>query len=187
MLSMTLSIPEPLVDGVRMHNRLARECLREELQAHGEKRIPLHFRPLARHRYSYARRMSHQGRKSYNEWKRQRYGSTADLVKTGKSRAHMTNPANQKVTIRGSAAAGTLSGALAMRFPWTGGTGKQKGDRRITVGTTPAVMVSEVERIIPTEVHEISEGMKSRYIAKVAERLRQKKIIKSRTRRTRTP
>ena len=100
MFSVTLEYPEMLVNGVRMHNAMVRQCMLEELQAHGEKRIPLHFRPLARHRYSYARRLSHSGRKSYDEFKRQRFGSTADLVKTGKSRAHMTSPANQKITLR---------------------------------------------------------------------------------------
>lgn len=178
MFSLTIDFPEMLVNGERLHNRMVRECLLEELQAHGIKRIPLHFRPLARHRYSYARRLSHVGRRSYDTWKRQKYGSTADLVKTGKSRAAMSNPANQRITIRGSAASGTLTGTLSVRFGWAGGTGKQRSDRRVTVGTTPKVMVEEVERIIPSEVREISEGIKGRYVAKVGEMLKRKQRIK---------
>lgn len=168
-IGFTLDVPEMLVASVRLHNKILREELRTILEDHGKRRLPKHFRPLARTFYGYAPRVSKYGRASYDTWKRRKLGHADPLVKSGSSRSYITNPSNQKITVAGSGAEGTLRGSLRTRFPWKGGTGKTRLGGRAKHGATPKVLVSEIERFHASEVKEINEMLKNAYIRRAKE------------------
>jgi hypothetical protein len=114
-LSITLSIPQRPYDIVTRHwNRIVKEAMRKALDRHHKTRIPLHFKQEARHRYRYKER----GIK-YRAWKRKKYHSTRDLVKTGASERRMRN--EKQIIIGGAAEGGKkpIEGKLRLKFNFT--------------------------------------------------------------------
>jgi hypothetical protein len=153
-----LIAPEPLLTDrafVRLHNRVAKDALRDEALHHWKRRIPDHFRATARAKYSYKERTPR-----YKAIKmRQGYGRT-DLVRTGATRDKITR---EQPTIRmGGRAAnpdgttGQLKLTMRMRFPFPLG---QAGS-----GVTGDQMKKEVGRILPVEGSDVAAGFKKRYL-----------------------
>lgn len=85
----TLVAPEPLLverSFLRLHNRCAKEALREQGTYHWQKRLPQHFLRSAHARYGY------QGRSpKYMRIKARRWHSATDLVKTGHLKSDVLN------------------------------------------------------------------------------------------------
>jgi hypothetical protein len=88
MVRATLVAPEPLLKErsfLRLHNRSAKESLREQGLHHWKVRIPQHFTRSAHQRYGYMPRVPR-----YMRIKARRWRSVTDLVKTGRMRDEMT-------------------------------------------------------------------------------------------------
>ncbi len=172
-----LDLPGRLVNSDRLHARIVRECVREELMAHWRNRIPGHFNRSATQKYRYAPRVTRYRRRgpggqktiSYAAWKQQKFGSNSDLVKTGRSRHAMTT--QSKITIGGTASihsrkAPGINGQLRMRFPFPGGTGARRKPNSKD-GVDIAQMIREVSIVLPQESREMSESLADRYVTKV--------------------
>jgi len=140
------SRPEDIA--VRHHNRFVKEALREVLKEHHSKRIPGHFKTSAHQKYGYQRRNP-----KYMRAKARRHGSSRDLVKTGKSEQEMTNSANARITIGGSAEGGknAINGKLTLRFPWKGGSGRFKRDTPTYQRVTAQQMIKEMQAMTDDE------------------------------------
>lgn len=170
----TLMLPEQLLVSNRLHNKLVKELVREELQKHHKVRIPQHFQRSATKKYGYAKRISRRGRLSYYAWKQKKYGSNRDLVKTGDSEREMK--AHGQVTVAGAATGGNIDGRLKMRFNWRGGTGRVRSQRGFGVG--PEQMVKEVQAMTPDEVAEVSLAINLNYGAKIVRMLKEGRRIR---------
>jgi hypothetical protein len=84
----TIVAPEPLLNErsfLRLHNRCAKEALRDEGLHHWKDRIPRHFTRSAHQHYGYAPRSP-----AYMRFKARRYHSATDLVKTSQTKDEMT-------------------------------------------------------------------------------------------------
>lgn len=110
--------PEKLagVRGGRLHNRYAKEAMRETLQEHHKQNIPKHFKQSARDTYKYAPRAP-----AYKRYKLRRYKSARDLVLTGATeKAWTTGQGYQALRVGGSAEGDrALTGSLTYRWSWT--------------------------------------------------------------------
>jgi hypothetical protein len=84
----TIAAPEPLLrerSFLRMHNKAAKEALREQGMFHWKNRIPLHFLRSAHTKYGYAARSAKYIRIKQRRWRQ----GGMDLVKTGHLRNDM--------------------------------------------------------------------------------------------------
>jgi hypothetical protein len=141
----------------RAHNRIARQATREVLLDHWRKRIPLHFKRSAHSRYHYAERSPR-----YRFQKQKRYGSSIDLVRTGRTRDLMSSVNDAGIRISGTAAGGTLAARLTLRFPFKGGSRRYRGFSRQQV--TIEQMAREIETFTPDEVSQMVGEVRDRYI-----------------------
>lgn len=153
-LGYVLEVPESLVRSDRLHNRIVRELIRDLLEEHHRKTLPLHFLATARDRYGYMPRTDRYKARKMRKWK-----SRTDLVASGKSRDYILH--NKTITVSGAAAKGNVIGTLRTRFNFPGGTGRSRGGRK---GVTPAEMVKEVSKILPVEQDAIASKLAIRYI-----------------------
>ncbi len=144
-----LDMPDLSPEIAKVHlNRFAKKAMKAALEHHHKKIIPQHFRKDAARRYKHTPRQD-----KYNRLKDagyplrgRRYTSTTDLVLTGRTRAWFSVPASGKITVGGSLVGGKkgISGKLAMKMPFRGGSGSEKpGQWR--GGVTPRVMKAEYE------------------------------------------
>lgn len=156
----------------RKHNKWVRDTLKEALEEHHKKRIPDHFKQSARHRYKYAPRDP-----KYLKSKARYWGSRRDLVKTGDTEREMKR--NKRIVISGSASGISqgkkgIAGRLILRFPFKGGTGRfKKPHTRQAVNILQ--MKDEIERILPSEEHEINRGIAAGYMKRVEEFISKRK------------
>lgn len=151
-------LPEDMA--LRMHNRFAKESLREAMQTHHRKNFRRHVTPGNRERYG------HQPRQpKYREWKQRRYGRDIDLVKTGRSMRDMARTMPD-IRIGGAAEGGRkgLTGSYRLRFAWKGGTGAQK---TIRTGVSTAQMLTEMARWSDDEAREASANFVTGYWQRV--------------------
>lgn len=97
----TIVAPEPLLNErsfLRLHNRAAKDALREEGLKHHKERIPQHFTRAAAGKYGHRRR-----KEAYMRYKARKFRSVLDLVKSGQTRQDMINTP-PKIRIGGKAA-----------------------------------------------------------------------------------
>lgn len=143
----------------RAHNRIVKECVREVLTTHWRKRIPIHFTRPAHQKYGYAER-----NKRYRIRKQKKYGTSIDLVRTGRTRHAMTT--QYRITVGGQASSGGVTGKLQLRFPFAGGTRrfKKPGSRQ---AITIEQMAREIETITPDEIREINDQVMAAYLKKL--------------------
>lgn len=157
----------------RAHNKIGKEAVRRALLTHHEKRIPGHFRRGAHQKYGYADRSP-----SYRHYKQRRYGSSIDLVMTGRTQHAMSSQA--QITVGGTASGGTLNGQLKLRFPFGASAqqaharrrrgqakgaplsarGRRDGKPRVTIEQ----MRREVATVLPSEVQEINRQLRVTYV-----------------------
>lgn len=195
----TIAAPEPLLNErsfLRIHNRCAKDALREEGVKHHKERLPGHFTRSAHGKYG------HQDRKpAYIRFKARRYRSVTDLVKSGGTRNHMLN-SPPKMRIGGKAAAddgssGSLKLTLELSFPF--GQAAQKSVARrirtntrptrgqtVTSGVTIKQMRREIGAITQPEGQQIARGFIRGYGRLLAERLAKSPRIRKRVAAART-
>lgn len=157
-LGYVLEVPESLVKSDRLHNRIVRELIRELLEEHHRKTLPLHFTTAARERYGYMPRTDRYKARKMRKWK-----SRTDLVASGKSKEYILR--NKTITVGGAAAQKNVMGTLRTRFNFAGGTGRSRGGRK---GVTPAQMVKEVSVILLEEQRKIASRLAERYREEIA-------------------
>ena len=112
-IGLQMIVPDPIINSgrfLRLHNRVSELALKAALLEHWSKTTKKHFVKSARQRYGYADRSMR-----YVRQKRRRYGSVADLVKTGKAK-RTTPVVMPKVKIGGSAAS-VLKGLAKLHWP----------------------------------------------------------------------
>lgn len=166
--------------GRRQHNAVMKEVMREELEHHWRKRIPLHFGPGAASRYNYMNRSA-----KYVAWKRRRFGAVGALLKTGASQRLMRS--QHRIAVGGAAEGGKngLRGRLFLRFSWDaivaahmrrkhfrpGMSASQRARAALAVRTKTGVnleqMKKELQTIRDDEAKQIAESMKRSYTHKI--------------------
>lgn len=160
-MSFAIVLPEMLVNSPRLHNQFVKAGVRDELQTHWLKRIPLHFVQSAHAKYGYAKRSPR-----YISFKIRRYGTGTDLVKTGRTRTTMKTVA--KITVGGSATGGKgdgVKGQLRLRFPFFGGGGGVLSQSKQRANLEN--MRREIEATTAAERVEITNSLGARYIQRV--------------------
>lgn len=161
----TIDIPKlgELLKGnaARPHNKIAKNAVKHVLREHWSRRIPGHFQRSAHAKYHYATRSPR-----YRFYKQRKFGSSVDLVRSGRTREVMTS--QFQIVIGGNAAGGTLTGKLILRFPFRGGTRRfrKPGSRQ---AVTIAQMAREIETFTPEEVSQINREVRDRYVFLVNE------------------
>lgn len=154
-----LEVPAMLVKSERIHNALVKRVFRTVIEHHHERRIPRHFQQSAHGRYGYADRS-----KRYRFAKQKRYGSSIDLVRTGRTRRQMIS--QRQLTLGGQASTSGLKATLRLRFPFPGGTGRVRnsaGRQKVTIEQ----MAREIETIAADEMREIQQQIHDGYVVLV--------------------
>lgn len=177
----------------RLHNRIVRKVVEDELKNHWQKRIPGHFRQDARHKYRYAERQS-----AYKAYKSRKFKSRRDLVKTGATERLMKS--QYRITVGGSAEGGKsggVNGRLWLWFAWDTlvaqhmrrkfARGLRRGASRAQIeasiktrtGVNLAQMRKEIQAFTDQELSEIGKSMQQRYTDKVNNDTtpRQRKVV----------
>lgn len=175
-------IPRPIVEftppsrpedlSLRLHNKFAKEALREALDLHWQKTTRKHFQVGARQRYGYASRS-----KRYNLFKLRWKGHSIEMLLTGRTRAAMSDH-RPAVRVGGAAEGGKkgLSAYYVLRFPFSGEAQKavarraRQLKRHKVVGARTSrlpQMRREMERWAGEEVGQAKEEFIRRYMAKV--------------------
>lgn len=157
-LSYSLEVPERLVHSDRVHNRLMKVTMREAAEDHWRRRVPGHFTRPAHNKYGYAERS-----KKYRFYKQRKYGSSIDLVRTGRTRHVMTT--QKQIRLGGSATGRGVIARVILRFPFPGGTQRFKGQSRQRV--TIEQMMREIRAITAAEGAEIATFVHGSYVRHV--------------------
>lgn len=189
-----LVAPEPLLrerSFLRIHNRAAKDALRDEAEKHHKERIPGHFTRGAAQKYGHMRRTPR-----YMRMKARRFGSVADLVKTAASRDEMI--ANAKIRVGGKAAddegnSGNLNASIELRFVFGRDaqkavakairTGKLRRGHRSGAhrsGVTIAQLRKEISTITDGEHYQVARGFLRRYGENLASALSRAPRIRKR-------
>ena len=174
----TIAAPEPLLNErsfLRLHNRAAKDALREEGLKHHKERVPQHFTRAAAGKYNHRRR-----KPAYMRYKARRFRSVTDLVKSGRMKQELVNTP-PKIRIGGKAAdesgqAGDLR--LTLTMPLHVGQaaqlahakrairarrGQATRTRAATAGVDIKQMRRELAEITQDEAREIAAGFKRGY------------------------
>lgn len=155
----------------RLHNSILKKVVEDVLVTHWRKRIPGHFQRPAHGKYGYADRSPR-----YRRQKQRKYGSSIDLVRTGRTRQQMTT--QRSITVGGQATAGTIRGRLVLRFPFPGGSLRFKpgvGNRqRVSIEQ----MAKELRAITPDEISQINREIRGRYVDGVKKRAGERQLVK---------
>jgi hypothetical protein len=105
---------------VRFWNRAGKETALEVLKYHHKFNIPKHFRVSAKRIYGYKKRQSYykDGQlRGYVAEKKRRFGSSVDLVKTGRLKKSVVGRYREG-RFTGNYMAGTMTGSIVMQIPW---------------------------------------------------------------------
>lgn len=155
----------------RLHNSIVKDAVRDVLVEHHRRRIPGHFQRPAHGKYGYADRSPR-----YRAQKQRRYGSSIDLVRTGRTRQQMTT--QRQITVGGQATAGTIRGRLTLRFPFPGGSLRFKQDALGRQRVTIEQMAREIRAITPDEIQQINREIRGRYVDGVKARAGERQLVK---------
>jgi hypothetical protein len=194
----TIVAPEPLLNErsfLRLHNRCAKEALRDEGLNHWKTRIPGHFSRSAHSRYGYQARSQR-----YMRIKARRWRSVTDLVKTGHLKNDMVNTP-PVITIGGKAADESgASGGLKLKLVMPFHIGQEAqahyanlatlfGRKAVfaamnnaarRAGVTIAQMQKEIATIVPEEYRAIARGFLKGYGRRLGEALARSPRIRKR-------
>ena len=109
----------------RLHNKFAKEAIRETIEDYHDRKsgFAKHWRRDARQRYNHKPRNP-----KYQAIKAKKYRSTIDIKKTGLTEQKMLS--EWKVTSGGNAGDKTLNVTLIVRFPFKGGTGSFRTNKK---------------------------------------------------------
>lgn len=170
-MKVTIETPanlEGLAD--RHHNRLIKQALRQVLEEHHRKRIPLHFKADNRTKYQHMDRTP-----KYRRAKMRRFHSRTDLVKTGRTRDKMLS--QYQLRIGGSASgsktkAPGVHGQLIMRFPFP--ANYSRSGTHVDV----AQMILEISRWTDQEANETSRQFLEIYTQSVNDLIKSSPRIK---------
>ncbi len=172
---LTVDIPLRYRDiAVRHHNSFVKLALAEAMNRHHKNVIPEHFKATARDKYHYRERNT-----AYKKAKMKRYGSRTDLVKTGESKEFMTH--NRTITVAGAAEGGKtpIKATITMRFPFKGGTGRQRYKQDSAGGVGIDQMIKEVQAMTDDDRRKIADDFWTLYCHEL-------KKFRGRRQRTRT-
>ena len=188
-----LIAPEPLMTDrafLRIHNRAAKDALRDQALEHHKKRLPGHFKATGRGKYGYKERKPGYKARKYREG----YGRT-DLVRTGATRDKMTGE-DPKIRMGGKAAnpdgsTGQLKLTMRLSFPFgldAQHSHEQRADAerkfgrqfpmRENTGVTIADMRKEIGKIIATEARQIADGFHLGYVKNINAELKSRPRIR---------
>lgn len=155
----------------RLHNAIAKDAVRAVLVEHHRRRIPGHFTRPAHGKYGYAERSPR-----YRVQKQRKYGSSIDLVRTGRTRQQMTT--QRQIAVGGQATAGTIHGRLTLRFPFPGGSLRFRQNSRGRQRVTVEQMAREIRAITPDEITQINREIRGRYVDGVKARAGDRQLVK---------
>ncbi|MDQ3288917.1 MAG: hypothetical protein M3Q42_11805 [Pseudomonadota bacterium] len=194
----TIAAPEPLLQErsfLRLHNRAAKDALREEGEKHHKQRMPGHFQRSAAGKYGHMRR-----KEKYIRFKARRWRSVTDLVKTGATKMAMLQ-SQPTIRVGGKAAdddgkSGSLRLTLTMPFPPGAGAQqayaqaspyarkqmKQRAAKEQAAASRVTIqqMRKELATIIDPEARDIAKGFIQRYGRHLARALAKSPRIRKR-------
>jgi len=160
-MNVTMTVPSRPADmAARLHNKFAKEALRETLQSHHRRTFRGRFEPAARSKYDHAPRSPR-----YVKHKKNKFGHTIDLVYTGATRREFVKPGHP-VRIGGTAAGGTLVGRMIFKFPFADGNRMKAGQRR-TRNPRTAQLAKEISAWTAEEAKTAAQEFLQRYMEKV--------------------
>lgn len=136
----------------RIHNQASKEAARRTLAKHHKKRIPDHFKQTNRSKYDHKARSART--KAY---KKKKFGSITDLVKTGRTKQSMTATSPQ-IQVGGTASS-IMTGTMFMRFPFP-----VELEVRKPYSVTAAVMAEEIARWTETEAQSAADDYRNFYV-----------------------
>ncbi len=180
-LFFTFEYPDVLNDtqGVhRLHNKVGKEALRQELLHHHKKRLPPHFDSNNRVKWNHKPRKEGYKFAKYKKWR-----SMTDLVASGRTKLAMTK-SNPTPVIGGTASGSAgLSGKIKYRFPFTQTNAFQASQRkryskspqdrkRVSPGITIDEMRREISAINTGEQREIAVSLRNNYAQILARELK---------------
>lgn len=154
----------------RLHNAIAKDAVRDTLVKHHRRRIPGHFQRPAHGKYGYAQRSPR-----YRAAKQKKYGSSIDLVRTGRTKQQMTT--QRQITVSGQATAGTIRGRLTLRFPFPGGSLRFKAAAGTRQRVTIEQMAREIRTITSDEIQQINRDIRGLYVDGVKKRAGQRQLV----------
>jgi len=144
----------------RDHQKISRLCNIDALDYHHRKHTIKHFQPGNRSRYGFKPRSL-----KYQRYKAKRYGSSVDLVKTGKTKLYVTK--TRQITATGN------GGRLVMRAPFGDGSIKSeltlnRIGRKITrklINSQVGLIyrVTEIETVIKSEQEALGKIIERNY------------------------
>lgn len=159
--------PEDMANG-RLHNRFAKESLREAMAWLHATTMARRFEPGASGRYGYAQRTP-----KYLARKRRKFGHSTDLVYTGKTRDRMKR--TYQTRIGGTGEGGDLKASLVMTFPFAEAAramakaraAKSGKSAKIIRNARTAQLAKELSTFTDKEVKDTSEFFNIQYAEKV--------------------
>lgn len=162
---------------IRIHNRAAKDALRECAMTHHKERVPLHFQNGAAEKYGYMPR-----RPKYKRYKLRRWNETRDLVSGDRKGPPTKDFIKQPPTIRagGKAAnpdgsAGLLKLSIVLKLPFP------TSDDTYRPGTVSGKQIKrEIAAITGEEGKDIAEQFKSAYVRILNEMLQKRPRIRKR-------
>ena len=160
---------------VRLHNRAAKDALRECAIKHHKERIPLHFKVGASEVYGYAPRAE-----SYKRKKLRRYNEIRDLV-SGDRRGPPTKEFVKqppKIRVGGKATnddgtAGFLKLSIVIKLPFTA-----SGDDYRPGRVSGKQIKREIAVVLASEATEIAKEFKENYVRILNEMLKKRPRIR---------
>lgn len=162
---------------IRIHNRAAKDALRESAMTHHKERIPMHFKIGAAEKYGYMPR-----RPKYKRYKLRRWNEVRDLVSGDRKGPPTKDFIKQPPVIRagGKAAnpdgsAGLLKLSIVLKLPFP-----TSGDAYRPNGVSGVQMKREIAVVIASEGKEIAEQFKAAYVRILNEMLSKRPRIRKR-------
>lgn len=169
--------PEDISD--RRHNQIAKAAMRETLRRyHDDNRaFPRKFTRAGRKLYGYKPR-SHK----YERYKQKRYGNgSIDMVKRGRTRQWMLSA--YRLTVGGTASAGSLNATLKLTFPFEGGSGRFKNGTP-TKGARGSItilqLIQEMQRFADDEPRLMAQWFHEEYMRQVDQFRSNRKRVRTR-------
>lgn len=157
-MQITIDVPSRPADmAERLHNRFAKEALRETLASHHRRTFRGRFEPAAKSKYDHAPRSPR-----YVKHKKNKFGHTIDLVYTGATRREFVKP-GKPVRIGGTAAGGTLEAKMLFRFPFADAN-RMKGGQRRTRNPRTAQLAKEISAWTAEEARTAAEEFLKLYM-----------------------
>lgn len=157
-LSASIDFPDVNV-AIATQRQASLDAVRAMAFYHHRNHIPRHFEAGAASRYGYAPRGA-----KYKAAKLRRYGSSVDLVKTGRTRDEMTRNAAIDVSRN---TAGEVEATIRLQFPWT--VSSKYYRPAIGRAVTVRQMADEIAAITPDEMQTLANVYAAEYAQRISE------------------